>query len=592
MNILDTIKLFKKGYGQYKLQILILAVLGLLSGLAEGIGVTALIPVFAKVAGTGEANDVISRALSYFFDRYDFGLGLKALLLFIVLAFLLKAVVLVIAQYISAKIETNYAKEARVEILGGVMKASWPFLTSRKGGYLETALLVDVDRSRMLLRYLSTSVLSLATLLVYALVAFNISPIITLLSLVSGAILFLFIKGLLYRMRQISGKVTDTNKKMAHFVSENVAGLKSVKSFSAESSISTKANRYFETLKNSHFKLILLSGIINVSVEPVSIVFVVGVFSFSYLSGDFQFAAFAALMYLIHRIFTKIQSVQGVLSQMSQSIPYLEHIVKAKELAAKNEEEHSGTGRFQFENKLEFKKVHFSYGANKGVLAGISFSVPRGNMIGIVGKSGSGKTTLADLLLCLITPQKGDITVDSVSVKDINIKDWRGNIGYVSQDVFVLNDTIENNIRFHNENITEEDMRRAAQMAYIYEFITSQPKGFKAEVGERGVMISGGEKQRLVLARVLARNPQILILDEATSALDNESELMVQKAIEGLRGKTTMFVIAHRLSTLLNCDKIFILEGGKIKEDGSPKELLKDKTSHFYKTYNIREDTQ
>jgi len=592
MSILNIIKLFKKGYGQYKLQILILAVLGLFSGLAEGVGVTALIPIFAKLAGAGEANDAISRTLVYFLDGFDLGLGLKAFLLFIVLAFISKAVVLVIAQYISAKIETNYATATRAELLGGAMKASWPFLTSRKGGYLETALLVDVDKSRLLLRYLSTVVLSLATLLVYALVAFNISPTITLLSLGSGAILILLIKGLLYRMRQISGKVTDTNKKMAHFVSENVAGLKSIKSFSAESSISTKANRYFETLKNSHFKLILFSGIVNVSVEPVSIIFVVGVFSFSYLSGDFQFAAFAALMYLIHRIFTKIQSIQGLASQMSQSIPYLEHIVKAKELAAENEEEHTGSGPFKLENKVEFKKVHFSYGASEGVLAGISFSAPRGSMIGIVGKSGSGKTTLADLLLRLINPQKGDITVDSVSIKDINIKDWRGNIGYVSQDVFVLNDTFENNIRFYNENITEEDIRRAAQVAHIYKFIMSQPKGFEAEVGERGVMISGGEKQRLVLARALARSPQILILDEATSALDNESEFMVQKAIEGLRGKTTMLVIAHRLSTLLNCDKIFVLEGGKIKEGGSPKELLEDKTSRFYSTYNIREDAQ
>jgi ABC-type multidrug transport system fused ATPase/permease subunit len=133
-------------------------------------------------------------------------------------------------------------------------------------------------------------------------------------------------------------------------------------------------------------------------------------------------------------------------------------------------------------------------------------------------------------------------------------------------------------------------MIRAAKMANIYDFIQSQPKKFKTQVGERGLLLSGGEKQRLVLARNLARSPKILALDEATSALDNKSELMIQNAIDGLKGKVTMIVIAHRLTTLLNCDKIIFLEGGKIQEEGKPDDLLRNKNSRFYKLYNIREN--
>jgi len=213
-------------------------------------------------------------------------------------------------------------------------------------------------------------------------------------------------------------------------------------------------------------------------------------------------------------------------------------------------------------------------------------------MVGIVGKSGSGKTTLVDLLLRLLEPSRGQIFIDQVGIDQIHMMESRKNIGYVSQDVFAINDTIENNIRFYDKAVTWEQIIQAAKAAYIYDFIQSQPRQFQTEVGERGIMLSGGEKQRLVLARTLARNPSILVLDEATSALDNESELMIQKAIEELKGRVTIIVIAHRLSTLHGCDEIGILENGRIVEQGPPARLLKDKDSRFYQMYNIRETSE
>ena len=153
----------------------------------------------------------------------------------------------------------------------------------------------------------------------------------------------------------------------------------------------------------------------------------------------------------------------------------------------------------------------------------------------------------------------------------------------------LMNDTIANNIRFYNNSITDKDIESAAKAANIYEFIMKCPDGFNTAVGERGVMLSGGEKQRIIIARVLARKPKLLILDEATSSLDNESEIKIKQAINNLKGKITVFVIAHRLSTIINSDRLLVLENGKIIEEGSPNELLKDKKSYFSKVYNIRE---
>jgi ABC-type multidrug transport system fused ATPase/permease subunit len=164
----------------------------------------------------------------------------------------------------------------------------------------------------------------------------------------------------------------------------------------------------------------------------------------------------------------------------------------------------------------------------------------------------------------------------------------REKISYVSQDAFLINNTIENNIGFFDEEVSKDDIVKASKEAHIYDFIKTLPEGFKTVVGERGVRLSAGQRQRISIARALAKKPEILLLDEATSALDNESEVEIQKVIEQLKGDMTIFVIAHRLSTVMDSDKLYVLDNGKITEKGTPKELLENKESYFYKMYNIR----
>jgi ABC-type multidrug transport system fused ATPase/permease subunit len=214
--------------------------------------------------------------------------------------------------------------------------------------------------------------------------------------------------------------------------------------------------------------------------------------------------------------------------------------------------------------------------------------VQKGEMIGIIGPSGAGKTTLVDILLRLLKPQNGIILADDVDIDSIDLDSWHKNVGYVSQDIFLLNDTIEANIKFYSNSVSQNDVIAASKMANIYDFIQELPNKFDTPTGERGVKLSGGQKQRIALARTLARKPSILILDEATSALDNESEKRIQEVIENLKGKMTVLVIAHRLGTVMNCDNLLVLDKGKIIEEGKPQELLKDKESYFFKMYNIR----
>jgi ATP-binding cassette subfamily B protein len=257
--------------------------------------------------------------------------------------------------------------------------------------------------------------------------------------------------------------------------------------------------------------------------------------------------------------------------------------------ANKNREKNKGLKPFKLARDLEFRNVSFSYNTDRMVLTNLSFNIKKGEMVGLIGPSGVGKTTIVDLILRLFPFNKGKILMDGESISKIDIKQWRKNIGYIPQDIFLINNTITNNIKFYDDTISKEEIEQAAKKANIYDFIQTLPKKFSAVVGERGILLSTGQRQRIVIARILARNPKLLILDEATSALDNESEIRIQRIIESLKGKITVLVIAHRLSTVINCDRLIILEKGKIIEQGVPSELLKDKKSYFYKIYNIRE---
>ncbi|MFZ2153677.1 MAG: ABC transporter ATP-binding protein [Candidatus Moraniibacteriota bacterium] len=221
----------------------------------------------------------------------------------------------------------------------------------------------------------------------------------------------------------------------------------------------------------------------------------------------------------------------------------------------------------------EFRKVSFSYEDEK-VLEDISFKVPAGKMVAIIGKSGEGKSTLVDLISRYNIVQKGVILFDGIDIAKINLKDLRNNIAIVPQEIDLFNDSIKNNILYARLDATQEELIQAAKLANCHEFIEKFPKKYEQIVGEKGVRLSTGQKQRIAIARAILRNPRILILDEATSALDSESEKYVQSALEEVMKNRTTFVIAHRLSTIRKADLILVIEGGKIVESGDHQELM------------------
>lgn len=586
---INFIKLFNKAFGPYRSKIAILAFLSFLGSILEGVGINSIIPLFSFMSKDKNlGTDAISHVIEKFFNYFNLNYTLESLLIFIVVLFIIKAVVIFINGYITAETNTSYVKNTNNELFKLTLAADWPYLSKQKIGYLDQVLITDISNSSAFLSLVIASILIVANLLIYLLISFNISVTVASFTFLLGAVVIFVFKPFFSKNKILSSQIAKMNKVMAHYINENMLGIKTIKASGVEEEIGNHGGEYFDKVRSLNRRMALVRNLTNSMLQPIGLIFIIIIFAFFYKMTSFNFASFAVIVYAINKVFAYIQLAQVQLHGAGAFIPYVASVVAYREDVCKHTEKIGSGVPFKFENRIEFKKVNFSYNSSREIVSDLNFYIKKGEMVGLIGPSGAGKTTVVDLLLRLFNPTSGEILLDDCTASIISIKDWREHIGYVSQDMFMINDTIENNIKFFNDKMTDEEMVAAAKMANIYEFIQKQPERFSTMVGERGVALSGGEKQRVVLARVLARKPEILVLDEATSALDNESEVLIQKSIEGLKGGVTVLAIAHRLSTVMSADRLIILENGMITEQGKPEELLKERDSYFFKTYNVR----
>ncbi|MBR4632473.1 MAG: ABC transporter ATP-binding protein [Elusimicrobia bacterium] len=305
------------------------------------------------------------------------------------------------------------------------------------------------------------------------------------------------------------------------------------------------------------------------------------------INGAWTLGDFTAFILAVQQMYQPIKNFSQLNSTIQQAVSASERVFEILDEESKIFNLPDAKNIDVFSNDIVYKNVSFEYEQSKSILKNINIDIKKGQTVAFVGSSGSGKSTIANLLLRFYDVNSGEILVDGTNIKNLTLESLRDKIGVVSQDVFLFNDTVKYNIAYGKLDAGDEEIEKAAKAANAHKFISAMPDGYNTLIGERGMKLSGGEKQRIAIARAMLKNPPILVLDEATSALDSESEKLVQEAIETLMKNRTVILIAHRLSTVKNADQIIVIDKGTVVERGKHQELL-DKNGVYAKLYNLK----
>ncbi len=385
----------------------------------------------------------------------------------------------------------------------------------------------------------------------------------------------------LTKMRALIKSITDKSEsaggKIITAYNEAFAGNKVITAYN----LYNHQNKNFSNDLDTVFKLGMkitqktgwLSPMMHIIVS-IGIAAVIGLGSYMIVTKTITSGNFVSFITALIMLYTPIKLLGNNAKNMQNALLALERVIKQLDALPKIQDKENAKLLKGIENSIEFKNVNFEYKKNKPVLKDVSFSVQKGETFALVGNSGGGKSTIVNLIPRFYDIKSGEILIDGTDIKDFSLESLRDNISIVFQDNFLFSGTIRENIMLGNLNATDAELKEAIKDSYLEDFINSLEKGLDTNIGERGVLLSGGQKQRIGIARAFLKNAPILILDEATSALDNEAEKIVQQAIENLMKDRTVFVIAHRLTTVQNADRIAVIKNGELVELGNHNELI------------------
>lgn len=462
------------------------------------------------------------------------------------------------------------------------VRADMPFYDIHGIGELVNVLTVDGIRAGSgIFTFFNLLAASMIFVLYFIFLLF-LSPGMTLFAMGIMGCVGLVLKSRITRSGEIGLEVSKYNDKISASVVERLNGIRLIKLSATEEEEIRSIRGFSEKIRENTYKLARIRARMEFTVDPM--VILAGL-TILYLSSEvfhMTLAKTGIFIFILLRLMPYTKDMFNSRQALAGFSGSLFRVTSLLDKARRSEVIRGGkVASFKLEKGIRFENVSFAYDQRSDfALKNINIWIPAGRMTALIGRSGAGKSTLVDLIPRLRVPSEGRITVDSQPIEEFDLKILRRSIAFVSQEGFLFNDTIENNIKYCRPDANMDDVARVAAMAYAEGFIREFPEGYETVVGERGVKLSGGQKQRIILARALLQQASIIILDEPTSALDSESEVYIQKAMEGLRarGGITMIVIAHRLSTIRSADQIIVLDRGRVIECGSPSELMHEDT--------------
>jgi subfamily B ATP-binding cassette protein MsbA len=478
---------------------------------------------------------------------------------------------------VASKVRLDVVRNLRSAIFKNITRMQISFFNNHRKGDLLSRFTNDVaEVESAVMNSLKAVLKEPITIIVYFALLFYISFKLTLFTLIVVPIIGGVLGEIVRRLKKQAPMSQQSLGRVVSILDETFAGMRVVKAFNARSYVISKMeeeNRYNNEINMSMaYKNELASPVSEfLGVCIVSVVLFFG--GQSVMSGELDAATFFSFLALFASIIQPVKAFSQGLTQLQKGIASARRIFEITDMQPAIEDKPGAIELREFRESIEFRNVNFAYD-QKPVLKDINLTIPKGKMVALVGPSGGGKSTLADMVPRFYDVGSGELLIDGKPLKDYQIESLRKQMGVVTQESILFNDTIYNNIAFGMNNATKESVIEAATVANAHEFIMQTENGYDTVIGERGSKLSGGQRQRLSIARAVLKNPPILIMDEATSALDSESEKLVQEALFKLMKNRTSLVIAHRLSTIQHADEIVVVQEGKIIERGTHSQLM------------------
>jgi ABC-type multidrug transport system fused ATPase/permease subunit len=480
--------------------------------------------------------------------------------------------------YLAAYIGANIIAAIRSELFYHLERLSLRFYHTHQVGEMMSRLLSDVNRVQNLLTstvlMFLTSVLMVVAMLIYLV---SVNWMLTLIAIIPVPLTILLTNRFGRKLHHITRALQETIARLSARLQESFLSIRTIKAFGQEQREKRKVDKVLADLTGLYVKNSVTSSL---SVNLVNFVNMLGPVvvlawgTYLVAGGTMKLGALIAFYMLLTYLYSPIQSLASTHIEVQAAMASVNRIFEYLDIPPAVTEIDNPVTLRRADGEIVFKDVAFSYNGGSFKLENFNLAIRPKEKVAIVGPSGAGKTTLINLIMRFYDPRAGCITLDGVDIRTLSLKSLRDNIALVDQEPLLFRTSIFNNIAYSNPNASREEVIRAAQVANIHDYIAGLPNGYDSEVGERGITLSGGEKQRICLARAVLKNPSVLILDEATSALDSNSEQLIQESLKRILADKTAIIIAHRLSTVQHADRIIALDNGKIVDEGKHEELL------------------
>ena len=593
LDIFRYIKIFQSYLG---IRMYIIYFLVVIASIMEGFGILMLLPLLQSLDNDSriENNDEgINEIIYNIIDFIGLSDSIVSVLILIAAAFILKGVITFGSLGLTAYLVSQLLKELKIKLFSLYSKMSYKYFSSKNTGDLINLINEQPTKALEAFKHLTLLGSHMINTIILMSLAFLMTFSFGFMALLLGIFLLILFLRMNAYVQNLSRIAAEENGTLTKWLIQSLHGFKYLISTNQINSLKKYINNSISILTSTTVKSGVAGAFTQSVREPIAVVFITVIIFIQIFILGLRLEPILVSIALFYRALNSTLAIQSAFQATFQFIGSMELVHGEFINQEKNQSNDGKKIISQFTNKITLQDVNFKYENNdKGAINSVSLDIPVKSSIAIVGESGAGKTTLVDLVTLTNEPQRGTILIDGVPSNQIKKSSWRNQIGYVSQDTIIFDDTISNNISMWNikkdKNKHEEYLRHVAKQANILEFIDSLPNGFDTLVGDRGILLSGGQKQRLFIARELYRKPNLLILDEATSSLDSESEKCIQESIDSLKGKITVIIIAHRLSTIKKVDKIYLLSKGKIIESGNYKDLMNNNNSKFSKLASLQ----